>query len=152
MQRIDTEVRTFVYYTNFILRNVILANSVGTIHDGRSLSQWLIENGFRSTFSLSSQQVLKIDLSLLSKQQTQAIVGMNPFDGLNLQGIERALEILNLATDCVIIAIPTASHSEVRPKVVYAINEWKQILRQIGPVVEIAHTEQNSIFLVTRHG
>lgn len=143
---------SFIYFVNFVLRNVIVTKSIGHIHDGRSLSFWLDQNGFRTVFEFSSKQVSKLEIQFLSKLRSEVIVAYNPFDDMDLAEIEKTLKILDLCDSALIIAVFTALNCEYSPKVAYSIFQWKQILSQIGNVVDIHTHDTYQLFLVTKHG
>jgi len=142
---------SFIYFVNFILRNVIVTRSVGHIHDGRSLNFWLDQNGFRTIFEFSSKQLRKLEIPFLSKVPCEAIVAYNPFDDMDLAEIEKTLTILEQFDSALIIAVYTALNCENSPKVPYSTYQWTQILAQLGNVVKIHTHSTYQLFMVTKN-
>jgi len=143
--------RELAYFTNYILRNVIPIQSIGHIHNGNEgIRSWIEKNGFNPIFDFSTHQLSKVDLSDLSEFSVEAIVSYDPFSGMGVEEISKSLQILDLATHAVISAIPTEEQHQVAPKVVYRIKQWKSILEQIGPTIEVCHCDHYSLFLTTK--
>ena len=140
-----------VYFTNFIFRNVISVRTIGNVHDGRGgIRDWVSRNGFEPIFDLSSEQLLKSDLTFLSELTPDAIIAYNPFRGHGVKEIEVTLGVLDRARHAIIAAVPSGEKHLVIPKVVYRINQWKQVFSQLGSVVEVFHCEHYSLFLVIK--
>lgn len=151
MQVKSNSYRSFVYYVNYILRNVITVRRIGLIHNCSPLKQWIIKNRFELIFEFSSSQISKIDLNFLSNLVTQMVIGIDPFNGLSDNQIEDALNLIDVGIDGAILAIPTSNNHELRPKVVYSNSDWNKILEKIGNVIQISRCEQFTIFLITKY-
>lgn len=143
--------QSYLYFVNFLLKNVISFESVGLIHDGRSPIQWFEQNRLKVIFDFSSEVVRKSDLPFLSKLQPSAIVAYNPFDRMNLAEIEKALLLIDRFETCAILAIHTSTNCEFSPLMPYSSRKWMEILSQLGEVTEIHKCDQYHMFLVTKH-
>ena len=149
---VSDAVHSFIFFTNFILRNVIPAKRIGHVHDGNSLGWWFDQNGFERVFEFSEEQARKLEIPFLSKIRADAVVALNPFGQMDLAEIEKTLEILNLYDLCLIAGIATSTNHETKPKLPYSGKKWKEILNQLGDVVEVFRGEAYHLFLVTPHG
>lgn len=140
-----------IYFSNYIVRNVVAVKTIGHIHDGRGgVRSWLNRNSFKSIFDLSSDQLSKIDLRRFSELHPDAVIAHDPFKGLEFEEIETALGILDLATNVVIAAIPSGEYHEVPPKVPLTVNALTKTLSQIGSVIQVYHCSYYSLFMVTK--
>jgi len=141
----------FIYFTNYIIRNVVPVKEVGYVHNGEGfLKNWLIKNCFRPIFDFSSQQLLKIDLSSLINLSPCAVIAHDPFKSTSPDNIGDILGVLDLAKHVVIVAIPTGEYHFDVPQTSLRCIDWSKALSQIGNVVEIYHCQSYSLFMVLK--
>jgi hypothetical protein len=124
----------FVYLLNFIIRNVLPCRDVGEVFNAHSIKEWTKKNNLSQIFSLTSRQVLNFDLVSLSNH-CDLVVGIDPFNGMDVNQIGSTLSVVDRGRLGCLLAIPTSLHHEVRPRIVYSVDEWCEILSQIGQVI-----------------
>lgn len=143
---------SFVYFTNYVLRNVVTVRSVGHIFSDVSIERWLEKNGFSKIFVITSSQVSKIDDNFLSKCQNDFVIGFDPFGGLDQESIPRCLETIDTGTSGFLIGVKTTENHDIRPKTMFTNARWSLILSQICPVVRIYERSEYSLFLGLKNG
>lgn len=144
-----SSISELAFFTNYILRNVVPCTTIGNIHDGSGgVRSWAEKNGFKPTFDFSTHQLSKICLSSLAP--TEAVVAHNPFQHTHLEGMGEVLEFLDVASRCIIAAVPTKEHHQVNPLVVATVKQWRENLGKLGTCVEVRHCDDYSLFLVLK--
>ena len=147
---ISNSISELIFFTNYILRNVVPCRMIGNVHDGSGgVRSWAEKNGFKGVFDFSTEQLSNIDLSSLLRPD--AVVAHNPFkECATVDQLYPIMDVLNVATQCIIVAIPTKEHHEMRPTVVATVKQWRENLSNFGTTVEIRHCNEHSLFLVLK--
>ena len=141
---------TFIFHVNHILRNVVVCKEVGEVYGEVSIKSWLVKNNYKTVFSFSSGQISGVDHTSLSSYDPDVVVGLDPFMGLDLEGVEDTLTALDVARAGLVLAVPNSAHYTSPPALVFTVQECKEVLNQIGRTVVVHHCDQWSLFLVLK--
>lgn len=149
LEETDTKL-PFVYAINHVLRRVVPCKMIAEVYGKISVNSWLIKNSFKRVYCLTSHQILSVDLSSLMSLSPEMLIGLDPCFGLDVDGIEKFLELCDRCTLGAAVAIPTRDSHVIRPKLLYTDREWIDIFSQVGSPLVTMRCDYWSFFLVLK--
>lgn len=148
--QVKLEIENYIFNVNQILRSIFPTKSIGQLYGTHSISYWLDRLKLERVFDFSSSQFFGIDHTFLSNLRYDVLLGYDPFNGMNLDEVEKALVLMNNARLGAIIAVPTIEHHIDKPTQQYTLYQWTRILKQTGSLITIYISEANATFLMVK--
>lgn len=144
------DVDQFLYYMNYVLRNVVPCRGVGLISSSISLDEWVSKNGYTLVFSFQTKPLCARDQGL-ERKRADFIFAIDPFERHDAQEIKTVLDVVKRAKLGSMLAIRTQQyHGDKQDPTYMRIDEWISILNQLGITVHVYDGANWSVFLVLK--